>query len=215
MIGMAKIMVVIGFLVAFAAGWTVGREMRRGPALAHGPADPMNPTAPMRSTSGPATRGSRSPAGWFASQLNLTPEQQKKMDAIWSEVARGGRQEMDTRRDALRKQRDDAILALVGPDNKPAYDKIFKDYQDQQRATEREMRGRFEKAVEETKALLEPEQREKYEKLLARHRPPDRDGRGRGPGGPDGPRGPGGPDRNKPEHRRDDGGATPASAPQP
>ncbi len=208
---MARIMVIIGFLVAFAAGLTVGREMRRTPILAKAPADPTT-----RASTGPASRGSRSPGGWFASQLNLSPDQQKKMDAIWSEVARGGRQEMDKGRDALGKQRDEAILALVGPDNKPAFDKIQKDYQDEQRAMERTMRGRFEKAVEETKAVLDPEQREKYEKLLARYRPSERGGdRGRGSGGPGGPGAPGGPERENFEHRRGDGGATPNPSFQP
>ena len=200
---MAKVMVVIGFLIAFAAGLAVGVEMRR-PSVAQGPA-PVEP--PTRTTTGPSTR--RSPGGWFASELKLTPEQRKKMDAIWSEVARGGREEMEKKRDALRRQRDEAILALVGPDKKEQYDQILKDYDEQRRTAEREMRGRFEKAVEETKLVLDAEQREKYEKLLARHRPPnDRDGRGRG-----GPRGPGGSENF--EHRRGgDDGATSRPKPQ-
>ena len=209
---MAKIMVVIGFLIAFAAGLAVGVEMRR-PSLAQGP----TPVEPPTRTTGPSTRGSRSPGGWFASELKLSPDQRKKMDAIWSEVARGGREEMDKERDALRKQRDEAILALVGTDNKTKYDDIQKKYRDDQQAMERKMRGRFEKAVEETKAILDDEQREKYEKLLARYRPPsDRDGRGSrsGPGGPRG--GPGGPERESYEHRRGgDDGATSRPKPQP
>jgi Spy/CpxP family protein refolding chaperone len=210
---MAKIMVVIGFLIAFAAGLAVGVEMRR-PSVAQAPT-PLEP--PTRTTTGPSTR--RSPGGWIASELNLSPEQRKKMDAIWSEVAKGGREEMDKERDALRKQRDEAILALVGTDNKAKYDDIQKNYRDQQQAMERKMRGRFEKAVEETKAILDDEQREKYEKLLARHRPPsDRDGRGRGgPSGSGGPRGgPGGSERENFEQRRgSDDGATSRPVPKP
>jgi len=212
---MAKIMVVIGFLIAFAAGLAVGIEMRR-PGYAQGPA----PLDPRVRTTGPSTRGSRSPGGWFASELKLDAEQRKRMDAIWSEVARGGREEMDKERDALRKQRDEAILALVGTDNKVKYDEIQKKYRDDQQAVERKMRGRFEKAVEETKAILTPEQREKYEQLLARHRPPDREGRdgGRGRGassGPGGPRGPGGPERENFEHRPGGGGDSATSRPAP
>ena len=203
---MAKIMVVIGFLIAFAAGLAVGVEMRR-PSAAQGPAAVEPPT---RTTTGPSTR--RSPGSWVASELKLSPEQRKKMDAIWSEVARGGREEMEKERDALRKQRDEAIIALVGPEKKEQYDQIFKDYDEQRKAAERKMRGRFEKAVEETQAILDDEQREKYEKLLARYRPPgDRDGRGRG-----GPRGPGGSERENLEHRRGgDDGATSRPVPQP
>jgi Spy/CpxP family protein refolding chaperone len=207
---MAKIMVVIGFLIAFAAGLAVGVEMRR-PSVAQGPM----PVEPPTRTTGPATRGSRSPGGWIASELKLSPDQRKKMDAIWSEVAKGGREEMDKERDALRKHRDEAILALVGTDNKVKYDEIQKNYRDRQQAMERKMRGRFEKAVEDTKLILDPEQREKYEQLLARHRPPDRDGRGRGgPGSSGGPRGPGGSENF--EHRRGgDDGAASRPVPQP
>jgi Spy/CpxP family protein refolding chaperone len=213
---MAKIMVVIGFLVAFAAGLAVGFEMRR---TSHAQA-PTTTEPPVRTT-GPSTRGSRSPGGWIASELKLDAEQRKKMDAIWSDVARGGREESDKERDALRKKRDEAILALVGADNKAKYDDIQKQYRDDQQAMERKMRGRFEKAVEETKAILTPEQREKYEQLLARHRPPDRDGsrdggRGRGASnGPGGPRGTVGSDRDNVEHRHGESGASATSRPQP
>ena len=208
---MAKIMVVIGFCVAFAAGLAVGFELRR---TSHAQT-PTTSEPPVRTT-GPSTRGSRSPGGWFASELKLDAEQRKKMDAIWSAVARGGREEMDKERDALRRQRDEAILALVGADNKAKYDDIQKQYRDDQQAVERKMRGRFEKAVEETKAILTPEQRDKYEQLLARHRPPDRDG-GRGRGVPNGPRGTGvsAPDRDNVEHRHGESGASATSRPQP
>ena len=217
---MAKIMVVIGFLVAFAAGLAVGFEMRR---TSHAQA-PTTTEPPVRTT-GPSTRGSRSPGGWIASELKLDAEQRKKMDAIWSDVARGGREESDKERDALRKKRDEAILALVGADNKATYDDLQKQYRDDQQAMERKMRGRFEKAVEETKAILTPEQREKYEQLLARHRPPDRDGsrdgardggRGRGASnGPGGPRGTVESDRDNVEHRHGESGASATSRPQP
>ncbi len=208
---MARIMVVIGFLVAFAAGLAVGVEMRR-PSVAQVPTT----VEPATRTTGPSSRGSRSPGGWFASELKLDPDQRKKMDAIWSDVARGGREEMDRERDAFRKQRDEAIVALVGSDNKTKYDDIQKKYRDDQQAMERKMRGRFEKAVEDTKLILDAEQRTKYESLLARHRPPDRDGRGRGgPSGPGGSRGPGGTERENSEHRPGDGDGSATSRPQP
>lgn len=199
---MAKIMVIVGFLVAFAAGLTVGLELRR-PSVAQVPT--VEPTT--RSTTGPTTRGSRSPGGWFASQLNLTPEQREQMDAIWSDLARSGRREMDRRRDELREQRDAAIVELLGPDNKPEYAAILERYEEQHRDLFREMRSRFERAVEQTNALLTPEQQAKYKELLARHRPPERGG----------PGGPGKPDRviRHREIRRDDGGATPATQAQP
>lgn len=195
---------VIGFLLSFAAGLTVGLEVRR-PSAAQGPS--LSSPPPRPTSTAPSTRGSRSPGGWFASQLHLTPDQRQKMDAIWSEVARNGRREIDKRRDELRDERDAAIVALLGLDDKPKYDAILKKHHEQQKALEREMRSRFEKAVEQTNALLTPEQQAKYKELLARHRPPERGERGRG--GPGGADGHDKHDRSKPEHQRGDGGATP------
>jgi Spy/CpxP family protein refolding chaperone len=84
---MAKLMVVIGFLVAFAAGLTVGIELRQTsvaqPPLAGGPM----PTTTTR----PTTRQSRGP-GWI-DELKLTADQKQKMDQIWSSLARDGRAE--------------------------------------------------------------------------------------------------------------------------
>ena len=170
---MTKIMVVIGFLVAFAAGLTVGLEMRRPGVVEVVEAAPAVVPATTQSTTGPTTRQGRS--GWIVSQLKLTREQQKEMDRIWSAVARGGRDEMEKRRHQLRKDRDEAILALVKPEDKPKYDAILQKYEEDQRAAQREMRQRFENAVEETNKLLTDEQRAKYKAMLNRHRPPDRD----------------------------------------
>ena len=100
--------------------------------------------------------------------------------------------------------------ALLGPDNAPKYDDIQKNYRDQQSALDKDMRSRFEKAVADTMLILTPEQQAKYKEILARHRPPDRDGRG-------GPRGPGHDrDKDKPEieHRRGND-ASAASRPTP
>jgi Spy/CpxP family protein refolding chaperone len=217
---MAKIMLVIGFLIAFAAGLTVGLGTR-GPSIARGPeAGGPGPTTRRTLTT---TRISRSPGEWFASQLNLSPDQQQKMAKIWSEVARGSRQEMEKGRDDLRKQRDEAIVALIGPEKKPEYDQIRQNYRDEEEKLERKMRERFENAVKQTEAILNPEQQAKYKELLARHRPPGE----RSPGGPGGPRGdgfrsgpdgfrgpgPGGPERHNLEHRSGDGGATPSTRP--
>jgi len=200
---MAKVMIVVGFLVAFAAGLTVGLEMRR-PAVA------VAPVTPPESTTKPTTRQGRGP-GWLESELKLDAEQKKQMNKIWSEMARGGgRDEMERRRRQYREERDQAILALVKPEDKSSYDAILQKYRDQLQSIERDMRANFEKAVEETNKILTPEQQAKYKEMLSRYRPPDRGERG-GPGGHRGP-GPGGPggdrDRDDFKHKRSDDGAT-------
>jgi len=146
---MTKSVITIGFLVAFAAGLVVGMNPRQGVA--------PEPAKPSR-------RG-----GWLAAELNLSPQQQQQLDAIWSETAwRGGREREDRRRQLIR-ERDEAIVALIRPEDKPKYDEILKNYTDQTAALEREWRGSFQTAVERTKEVLTPEQRVKYEEMLKRH----------------------------------------------
>src|SRR5687767_8388038 len=101
---MTKVVVIIGFCVAFAAGLTVGLSRR---------ADVEQVNVPAAPTSRPSHRGS----SFLASELNLSPQQQEKLKEIW-EPSRGGRGEHEKRRSELRDQRDAAIEALI-----PAQDK--------------------------------------------------------------------------------------------
>jgi Spy/CpxP family protein refolding chaperone len=197
---MTKLVVIIGFAVAFAAGLIVGLESRQ---------------TSIGSTAAPAaTRpsGGRGPGpGWLTSELNLNPQQQEQMKQIWSEVARHGRGEQEDRRRQLRSERDDAIAALVPAQDKEKYEQIRKNYSDQMAAMDQDMRSRFDEAVKKTKDILTPEQRTKYDEILSRHQG-DRGGPRGGPGGP------GGPERHRdPTTRRGDfgGGATPRSSSQP
>ena len=134
------------------------------------------------------------------------------MRKIWSEMARaGGRGESDRRRQQFREERDKAILALIKPEDRAAYDAILENYRDQQQSMEREMRANFERAVEETNKILTPEQQAKYKEMLSRHRPPDRGGDRGGPGGASYRGGPSGGKRQDENAGRPegDGGATP------
>ena len=169
---MLKLVVTLGFLVAFAAGLVVGIEKSVRPQVVTSPATK------------PAER--RGPS--MAAELKLTPEQQEQMKKIWQDVARQGRnqpQQQGEHRQQIRQERDKAIAALVKPEDKEKYDQIQKKYRDELEAMDREMREAFEKAVKHTDEILTPEQRTKYHEILSRHQP--------GPGGPGhrerGPRG--------------------------
>jgi len=169
---MTKFVVIIGFLIAFAAGLMVGSIDRKRPETAAPP------------TTAATTRPHR--GSWITAELGLTSEQQKEMEKIWSETAGKGRREIEERRREIRKERDEALTALVRAEDKPKYDQILKDYQDKQQALETEMRESFEGAVKRTKELLTPDQRVKYDQLLQRQQwdrgRDGRDGRGGGPG---------------------------------
>jgi Spy/CpxP family protein refolding chaperone len=144
-----KLVVIVGFVVSFAAGLMVGMDSRRG-----------HPASPTTRPSYPS---------WLVSELNLTPTQQQEMHKIWSEMAKKGRHEQDEVRRQLRRERDEAIAGLVHPEDYDRYDQILKTYNDQMDALDREARKNFEQSVERTKPLLTPEQRTRYEELLARH----------------------------------------------
>jgi Spy/CpxP family protein refolding chaperone len=158
---MTKVVVVVGFLVAFAAGFVVGSQSRHPAAV-------------------PATRPSHH-GGWLVAELNLTPQQQEQMKQIWSETAWRGGGDREERRRKLAEARDQAIAALIRPEDKGRYDRIVKDYAEQMAAMDREWRGSFQAAVERTKQILSPEQRAKYEELLQRHQREREGHRERGP----------------------------------
>jgi Spy/CpxP family protein refolding chaperone len=157
-----KLIVLLGFAVAFAAGIVVGVQNHN-----------LIPASISKQWMAHPDRH-----GWLVAELNLTPDQQQQLHDIWSDAFhRGGHENEDQRRE-LRKDRDDAISALIHPEDKPAYDQVMKNYSDQMSVLEQQWRGSFDSAVEKTKQILTPQQREKYEEILARNqwdrRPGDR-----------------------------------------
>jgi Spy/CpxP family protein refolding chaperone len=155
---MTRIVVILGFLVSFAAGLVVGMETRHASIAAP-----------------PATHPARG-RGWLASELALSSEQQEQLDKIWSETASRGGREQDDHRHKLREERDRAIAALVPPPDRPRYEAALKSYADQMAALDNQWRSHFQASVEKTKQILTPQQRAKYEELLSR-RQWDRGGR--------------------------------------
>src|SRR5438552_1243603 len=144
---MAKLLLIVGFLVSFGAGVAIG------PKLWH--------DAVAMPATRPTNRG-----GWLTTELSLSPEQQEQMKTIWSDTAHRGGREQEDRRRQFRKERDDAIAALIKVEEKEKYDQVLKIYADRNAAMEREWRNSYLAAVERTKQILTPEQRRKYEELL-------------------------------------------------
>ncbi|MFI5337566.1 MAG: Spy/CpxP family protein refolding chaperone [Opitutales bacterium] len=161
---MTKLVVIAGFVIAFAAGLAVGLFRRESQA------SPAAPTAAQ-------TRPSRPDRSWLVNELNLTAQQEEQMRQIWSATAQWSGRQTEERRRQYRKERDEAILALIPPGERPRYDGIQQACAEQTAALDREWRNSFQAAVEKTKLMLTPEQREKYEAFLKRH-PWDRGPRG-------------------------------------
>ncbi|HRU06160.1 MAG TPA: periplasmic heavy metal sensor [Candidatus Brocadiia bacterium] len=148
--------VVLGcFVAAFAAG------VAAGVALFPPPAPPP-------------------PGSWLTHELDLTPEQRTQMRQIWSGVMGGGRGQRHVERQALEKERDEAIQALLTEEQKARYDEVMKSFSAKVAAQAEERKKAFDDAVESTKKILNEKQRAKYEEILKQ-----RGGRGRrGPPGP-------------------------------
>jgi Spy/CpxP family protein refolding chaperone len=160
---MTKIIVILGFLVAFAAGLVVGVSVH---------------TREVTTAAQPTTRP-MDPRGMLTKELNLTPQQQEQMKQIWSEVVRHGGHDQEDRRQQYRKERDDAISAMIKPEERAKFDEIKNTYSEQMAGLDKDRRAAFDNAVKQTKAILTPEQLTKYDDFLKRHQPFDRGGRDR------------------------------------
>lgn len=174
---MTRLMVTIGFVVAFLAGLIVGLN-RFGQR--HDPPGAASGQPWARHGEAPPDRG-----GFLASQLSLSPDQQKQMREIWSQAVGAGRGLMDERRRELRQQREEAIAALIRPEDKASYEAIVNDYARRSVEQDQQWRRAYDEAMQKTRQILTPQQLEKYEQLTQRWEQRDREHRRMGPrGGP-------------------------------
>lgn len=180
---MTRLWIIVGFVVALAAGVALGLAWDRGT-----PTRPAGPHAggPGGGPGGPGPGNGGGPGGWLAAELQLTPEQRDQFNQIWSESARRGGRDHWTRRSQLRQQRDEAIFKLIPEASHTAYDQIRADYDTHVAALEAEWKQSFQTAVEKTRQLLTEAQRQKYDQIIARHAA-DRQRRGDGNRPPRGP----------------------------
>lgn len=140
----SRIIVVLLFIVAFGAGLSVGKVWRHPP----GPSQHRGPS-------------------WLSDELRLSPEQRKAMLDIWDKVNHSGFDEAATRQ-SFRKQRGEAIAALVPQDKQDQLKEINDNYSKNVKELSSKRHQRFVDAIEKTKAVLNAEQRTKYEAILAK-----------------------------------------------
>jgi len=185
-----KVILVVAFAAAFAAGVAVGFSIWGTGHRRHGPS-------------------------WLAAELNLTDAQKAQMHDIWSGVMSETVRDHWQRRRTIAETRDQAILDLLTDAQRTRYDAILQTYAEQREAMEEERKAAFQQAVQRTKAILTPEQAAKYEELIKRgprHGPGDRRGR-RDRGERRGPPPPWDDDRQPPPEPPDDN-AKPPSPPR-
>jgi Spy/CpxP family protein refolding chaperone len=204
-----RVLLLVCFVVTFAAGTTAGLVAGKSELAAD-----RTDLAGSKSDPGmgrPHEGRPRDHRSWLTAELNLTPEQQDRMRAIWSQVMEGSMQQEWEQRKAISDKRDKAILALLTPEQRPDYEQILQECRDDLENLAQQRRLAFEQAVEGTKQILTPDQAKQYEELLKKQR---ERGFGGPPGSgppprPDGPRGGRFGPRSRPtsdEHRTPRGG---------
>ena len=169
---MSRFVVILGFLVSFAAGLTVGWRVlpHTTASVRGGPGAEVKPT--QSGEKRPPRDGfqDRGPTGWLTNVLKLSPDQQEKMKEIWSQAAHEGRREREERRQTLKRDRDESVKKLMAESGRKAdFDKINETYTDGLAELDAEWKAKFQAAVEHTKAILDEGQRTKYEDILKHH----------------------------------------------
>lgn len=170
-----RIALLLSFALVFAAGATLGRLTAR--------------------TKHPPRRGS-----WLTEELDLSPQQQEQMRAIWSDVMGQVHRTHGEQRGMLATERDEALRQLLTDEQRQRYEQVLDEYERKLRLLSEQRGAAFQEGVARTKEMLTPDQREKYERMqenMREHRgrrprrggPPRMDGRGPSPH-PDGPEGP-------------------------
>lgn len=153
---MTKVVLVIGFIVAFSAGLVCGLAVRGREVQA----------ASTIATSRPVTAGG--PGGLLAAELGLTAEQREQMNRIWRDNARTLRHQQDQKRAQVRKEREEAIAALIRPEDREKYEQALRAHAERVAQIDGELRASWQGGVEETRKILTPEQQKKYDEFLKR-----------------------------------------------
>lgn len=100
---------------------------------------------------------------WLSHELGLSPEQKEKMEAIWSQEARGD--DRSSVRD-LYDARNNEVRAMLTEEQKATFDAIYRAFDEKREAVFAERRARHQKSVDETMVILTPEQQEKYKTIV-------------------------------------------------
>ena len=102
--------------------------------------------------------------------LDLTPEQSQRLEAIWSETVRKTMRQCDQDQRQAIEGRDEAVEALLEEEQKQAYDTIYEGFFSRLDEVRERRRQAFETANQRTREILTESQREKFDEMLERRR---------------------------------------------
>ncbi len=101
-------------------------------------------------------------------ELGLTPDQRYKLQQIWGGVAKSRTRVPVEELEKVDAERWQAIDRLLTPEQRTQFVQIQDRFEARMRELEPGNRARVAAAEEQTRQVLTPAQREKYERLLAR-----------------------------------------------
>ena len=101
-------------------------------------------------------------------ELDLTPDQRYKLQQIWGGAAKSRTPVPMEELDKVDAERWQAIDQLLTPEQRTQFARIQQRLEDRMQGLDQGNRARVARAEEQTRQLLTPAQREKYERLLAR-----------------------------------------------
>lgn len=101
-------------------------------------------------------------------ELDLTPDQRRQIQQIWSSVAENHAPVPMAELEKADAERWQAIDRLLTPQQRTQYALIQQRFEARMQELDQGNRERVARAEEQTRQLLTPAQREKYERLLAR-----------------------------------------------
>jgi Spy/CpxP family protein refolding chaperone len=143
-----RIIVTVVFLLVFGAGIVVGMVQSRVTGIPH---------------------AGGSGEGHIDQELGLSPAQAEKMKQIWSPMG-DLRREHDEKMKRAAAARDERIKGLLSPDQVAAFEKVKGEYDATVEQLRAQRRQTVEGCIQQTRAILSPEQAEKYEQMLERRK---------------------------------------------
>jgi Spy/CpxP family protein refolding chaperone len=141
-----KLAILLGFVIVFAAGLTVGRSHTIPAPVVEPPEEFPN----------------------FKSKLELTEIQEQQMQKIWRD-ARSRSDQLAQGFHEFDRMRDDSVTELLTPEQKQKYDEIQRKRDAQVSALHGEISKMMESAQKETEAILTPEQLPKFKEIVKQH----------------------------------------------
>lgn len=116
-----RMMLVFAFALALAAGLVAGAALARQ-------AWPSGQPVTSELTTGKPGAVTPPERNWIADQLNLDPQQRGQVTAIWKETPHDKVRAVTDRRRNLFRERDEALAAVVKPEQKAERERIHREF---------------------------------------------------------------------------------------